>query len=94
MSEKRFPILNQQSGRVGTHKKMPRTVAWSVVEPFREQVFENHDQTLEKLAERGGLAPEELYGSAHGLKGRAVWLRIDEQTAIDWLYEISGEPRE
>lgn len=72
---------------------MPRSVPWSFVEKFRQQALVNHDQTLERLAERGGLSPEEMYLAAHGRK-LFPYCAVDEQTAIDWLYEASGEPRE
>ena len=49
--EKRFPILGHE---------WIKSVPWSVVEPHREQAQRNHDQTLERLAERGGLGIEEL----------------------------------
>lgn len=71
---------------------MPRSVPWSFVERFRARAERNHSQTLERLAERGGLAPEEMWLAAHdhGLfKGK-----IDEQEAIDWLYDASGESRD
>lgn len=71
---------------------MPRSVPWSFVEKFRAQAEDNHDQTLERLAERGGLAPEELWLAAHG--HRLFRVKVDEQAAIDWLYEASGEPRD
>lgn len=63
---------------------MPRDVRWELVEPWREQAMRNHGQTLERLAERGGLSPEELYLAAHGLCIRDIG-SIDEQAAIDWL---------
>lgn len=89
--DKRFPVLNQQSCRPSERKTMPRSVQWAFVEKFRIQAEENHDQTLERLAERGGLAPEELWLAAHGQS--LFRKKIDEQAAIDWLYEASGEPR-
>ena len=64
---------------------MPRDVPWSFVEKFRVQAELNHDQTLERLAERGGLAPEEMWLAAHGQ--RVCREHVDEQVAIDWLYE-------
>lgn len=91
MSERRFPVLNQQACRASERKAMPRSVPWAFVEKFRAQAEQNHDQTLERLAERGGLAPEELWLAAHG--HRLFRVEIDEQVAIDWLYEASGEPR-
>ena len=89
---KRFPVLNQQHCRPSERKTMPRTVPWTFVEKFRAQAEYNHDQTLEQLAERGGLAPDEMYAAAHGVGLFKV--QIDEQTAIDWLCEVSGESRD
>jgi hypothetical protein len=88
----RFPVLNQQNCRQRDRKPMPRSVPWAFVEAFRDQAEENHGQTLERLAERGGLAPEEMWMAAHGRRLRLADM-IDQQTAIDWLYEASGEPR-
>lgn len=68
---------------------MPRSVPWAFAETFRVQAFENHEQTLERLAERGGLAPEEMYLAAHGLKlfHHGLDEKTLEDTAIAWLYE-------
>lgn len=88
---RRFPVLNQQSCRPEHRKTMPHSVPWAFVEAFRAQAERNHDQTLEVLASRGGLAPEEMYFAAHG-KG-LFKEKVDEQVAIDWLYAASGEPR-
>jgi hypothetical protein len=86
MANELFPVLNQQNCRPSERKTMPRSVPWSLVEPWREQAYANHEQTLERLAERGGLAPEELYAVAHGLGTRKlIDGSIDEQAAIDWL---------
>ena len=48
---KQFPILGT-AGAV--------TIPWSVVEPHAAQAMRNHGQTLERLAERGGLSYTEL----------------------------------
>lgn len=89
--ERRFPVLNQQSRPWPERLKMPRSVPWAFVEKFRAQAETNHDQTLERLAQRGGLAPEEMWLAAHGKRN---WREMpDEQVAIDWLCEASGEPR-
>lgn len=91
MSDSRFPVLNQQNCRLRDRKIMPRSVPWAFVEAFRRQAEENHGQTLERLAERGGLAPEEMWVAAHGRRPRQADMP-DAQVAIDWLYEASGEP--
>lgn len=61
--ERRFPVLWQ-----GTHKDevlwqergCPRDVPWSFVAPHEARAFTNHGQSLQRLAERGGLSPAEL----------------------------------
>jgi len=59
MSEKRFPVLKSP----GDIKSVP----WDLVEPHREQAMKNHQQTLERLAERGGLAWCELFAVMNGM---------------------------
>jgi hypothetical protein len=44
-----FPVLGSKE-----------TVPWSLVEPHRAQAIKNHYQTLERLAQRGGLSWLEL----------------------------------
>lgn len=80
---KRFPVLDQQNCHPRDRKTMPRDVPWEFVEKFRAQAERNHDQTLERLAERGGLSPEEMWLAAHG--HGLFKVKIDEQAAIDWL---------
>jgi hypothetical protein len=48
MGEKRFPIQGGPS------------VPWRMIEPYRDMADCNHGQTLERLAQRGGLGPGEL----------------------------------
>lgn len=62
---------------------MPQSVPWDFVEKFRKQAEYNHGQTLERLAERSGLSPEEMWLAAHGHK--LFKIKVDEQLAIDWL---------
>lgn len=56
MSEgRRFPIL--EKGRP--------SVPWSAIAPHAEQADRNHYQTLERLAERGGLSYAEFWFVMH-----------------------------
>ncbi len=57
----RFKILADSSER-RTHPDFPSSIAWALVEPLRESCMRAHDQTLERLNERGGLSIAELYG--------------------------------
>lgn len=51
MTDRRFPIHGDN---------ICRSVPWDCVEPHREQIERNHGQTLEQLAQRGGLDFGEL----------------------------------
>lgn len=88
-NERRFPVICGQSGL--PHKvreRWPRSVPWSFAETFREQAESNHDQTLERLAERGGLAPEEMWCAAHrqGLfANRQTVAQPSEEQCGEWL---------
>ena len=48
---KRFPLQDNAI----------KSVPWWVIESHRKQAMSNHGQTLERLAERGGLSVHELY---------------------------------
>jgi len=53
-----FPILSGKS---------IKAVPWALAEEIRRQAYHNHGQSLERLAERGGLSPLEFLGAARGL---------------------------
>lgn len=58
MSGRRFPVMVGYSGGF--------SIPWELVEPFERQALANHGrQTLERLAERGGLDPTELWAVMH-----------------------------
>lgn len=83
--ERRFRVIRDQSRVPRAERDLwPASLAWSVVEPWRAQAEENHHQTLEVLNERGGLAPEELWLAAHGLRLREL-RRITKSAAGEWL---------
>jgi len=57
-TEKVFPIM---VGREGTAAPCPSWIPWDAIAPYEGHALANHDQTLERLAQRGGLSPEEAY---------------------------------
>ena len=68
MSRSAFPVINEQYGtRRSERVDMPTSVPWAFAETFRTQAERNHDQTLERLADRGGMSPVEMWLAAHGL---------------------------
>ena len=56
----RFPILISPQDRLD-YPSWPRTIPWKLIAPHAKQAYENHGQTLERLAERGGLGVVEAW---------------------------------
>lgn len=80
----RFPILRSHLPR-GTD--CPASVAWSFVAPHAARAQSNHDQTLERLAERGGLSAAELWCLVHD---RRLQELPKEPEAVAWLKGLEG----
>lgn len=68
MSEKvkMFPVLMDYRERK-EFPNAPVSVPWELLQPHALQALANHGQTLERLAERGGLHPGEMYLILHNL---------------------------
>lgn len=57
-----FPVMNRTRGAYGDPVPgCPNSVPLALVTPHEQQALRNHSQTLKRLADRGGLSPEELY---------------------------------
>lgn len=80
---KLFPILTQQGPYAGRTRTL---VPWEWVEPHWAQAKKNHGQTLERLAERGGLSISEL---AAVLEDRE-WRRMEDEDAWQAIYARVG----
>ena len=71
----------------------PCSVPSTLVDGHDVQVQHNHSQTLERLAQRGGLSPMELWCVVHdvdfydALRGDCV---MTEAKAIEWLRGVEG----
>lgn len=82
-----FPVLWQGAE---DHKYLrdnphaPRSVPWSLLAPHEAQAKQNHDQTLERLAERGGLAVHEMLAIIEGKRWRAV-ASLSNEAAVEEL---------
>lgn len=74
---KRFPIMEGPS------------IPWEMIEPYERQALKNHDQTLKRLAERGGLSPAEAVCIMRGLGHRAV-IEMGDERALAELREMLG----
>lgn len=79
--ERRFPVL-----AASRRNTTPPSVPWRLVAPHAARAQVNHSQTLERLAERGGLAPDELWCVVH----EASWNgRCTVEVAEAWLSGIA-----
>lgn len=80
----RFPVLldwrEQKAGLI------PRDVPWALVAGHEEQAHLNHRQTLQRLAQRGGLCPQELWCVVHDKSWR---LRCGIDEAVAWLRTVA-----
>ena len=63
------------------------SVPWALVEQWRSQIERNHGQTLERLHERGGLSPDELWLAAHGKR----WSARPAIESRGWLRSVAAD---
>lgn len=85
-TELTFPVLWQGTREYKTtleREGCPRTVPWDFVAEHESMCKQNHDQTTQRLAERGGLSPEEMVAVVehHSLKtvrDRTWWMSPSE----------------
>ena len=89
MPRDRFPLQVNYPEMRGV--ECPSSVPWEKVAPHEQQAKENHGgQSLERLADRCGLSPVELYLVMHGR--RWSFLRDEDnpdlQTAVDFVKSL------
>jgi hypothetical protein len=85
-----FPILRPEWDRVfhREYPDCPASVPWDLVAPHAAQAQRNHGQSLETLARRGGLAPDELFAVMHD----QPWQRMDMRLAVDFVKTLVQPP--
>jgi hypothetical protein len=84
MAERRFPVLMYYDER-REFPDCPDDIPWDMIAPHEKWAMYNHDQTLERLAERGGLGPREILAV---LDHRPLTFRDrkrDDREAVDLL---------
>jgi hypothetical protein len=86
VSERRFPLL--RSHLPAGHGCLP-SVPWDLVAPHERRARTNHGQSLDRLAERGGLSPGELWVLVHDRPLHECPPEID---AIAWLVAAQPQP--
>jgi hypothetical protein len=77
MTERLFPVLQAPDG-------CPRAIPWRLLAPHEEQAQRNHYQSLERLAERGGLCPSEMVAVLENRR----WRGMPDQEAVARLMEL------
>lgn len=91
-----FPLIMRDAKR----QPVKAVIAWEVAELGRHQAMRNHGQTLERLAERGGLSPFEMAcalagsGLFDGIKPsqeQAMIMLAGAAHALDRLREIKAK---
>jgi hypothetical protein len=87
MSMKQFPI---HPHCMRDEKWFPRSIPWEEAEKFRGQALRNHSQTLERLAERGGLSPEEIYAAAYGANYHGGWTVEQHMAALAFVVKLAS----
>ena len=77
LEERRFPVLDAGF-----------SVPWRFVAPFEAQAERNHNQTLQRLAERGGLDPVELWAVMHGVGWKDRSKLPSQEAAKEWALSL------
>lgn len=78
-ARKMFPVQ-----RHGRHDDCPLEVPWNFISPHAAQAHNNHDQTLERLAERGGLDASEMVA----IIDNRPWHPMSDERAVARLKEL------
>lgn len=87
MSERLFPIQS----------KHIKSIPWAMIAPYERQAIRNHGgQTLDRLAERGGLSPHEalLILRCHPWYGRIFVLPRDRKERDEYAITTAVELQE
>ena len=68
------------------HGKQIKSIPMRLLLPYEEQALRNHSQSLQRLAERGGMDPCEIYGMVRGLRWSQLKPRPDDEAnLIAWV---------
>lgn len=69
MKNRQFPVLTGGDNYPGA----PGWVPWDLLAGHEAMALSNHGQTLERLADRGGLSPDEMLSIIHDVPYRTYW---------------------
>lgn len=77
--------------RGGRQIDCPRAVPWSAIAPHEQRAQLNHGQSLERLAERGGLSPKEFVAVISDRPIRDV-LAMSDELATEFVKKCVASP--
>lgn len=83
MKMRRFKILKTGSLFNKVLYDCPDSIPWAMIASHEAQAIKTHDQTLERLDERGGLSPTELYAVLNDISYSKVTLT--EYQCVAWI---------
>jgi hypothetical protein len=86
--ERMFPILLSAEQKK-EFPNCPKEISWNLIASHEVQARRNHFQTLEELAERGGLSPAELMCVIHD---HDFIPEIKSEHSVMWLLGFMGIP--
>jgi len=88
MWDRTFPVLNHKRDNFPL-----ASVPWEFIAPHEAQARRNHAQTLQRLAERGGLSAKEMLAVVTGQHWMQTCWKIDkvspeapQVTCASWLH--------
>jgi hypothetical protein len=88
-----YPVLFGQTDEFYEARRnrqpYPRGVPWSLVGSHERQAQKNHSQSLERLSQRGGLSPLELWCVVNDKHWHEKG-DMTETKAIEWLHTVDG----
>ncbi len=80
-----FPILRDTYR--ARHRDRLRSIPWGLISPHEAQAKQNHNQTLERLAQRGGLSAREAMAVLSG-DSWSAWGDVSAEEAERQLGEL------
>lgn len=87
----RFPLLIDYYER-RDHPDWPVSIPWKLIAPHERQAQANHQQSLTRLFERGGLCPLECLAVLTDVEYRAV-AHMTKDEAITAILKLGGITR-
>jgi len=85
-----FPVLLGSQQKEADALGCPRNVPWALLAPHEDWARANHDQSLGRLAQRGGLDPTEMVA----ILERRKWRMMGLPDAVARLREFVAQYRD